>query len=444
MRTNAVQIGTCTIGGGNPVAVQSMCNTDTLDVEASVAQCKALAAAGCTLIRLTTQGLAQVEALAQIQRRLRAEGITNPLVADVHFNAQVAFAAAAVVQKVRINPGNFSKDPERAAGLLRQLIAVCKTHHTTLRIGVNHGSLSTHILETWGNGPGGMCEGAMEYLRICKEEHFDRVVVSLKSSNTRVMTDAYRALVTAMEAEGMHYPLHLGVTEAGNGRSARLKSAAALYTLLQEGIGDTLRVSLTENPVAEIVFGRKLVDYFTATRTGEHTGPMKDWDDLILDACYRWAPGLLNKTIDSSNLSLPFVQLPAAPITPWQPSPEELKEFCLDLLQATRCRFTKPEYVSCPGCGRTLYNLEETVARIQKATAHLKGFTIAVLGCIVNGPGEMADADYGYVGEGRNHITLYKGKTPVLRGVPQEEAVERLLALIESDRVMEKDRDTTK
>lgn len=430
MVTNAVHIGTCTVGGGNPLAVQSMCNTDTLDIEASVAQCKAMAQARCTLIRLTTQGPAQVEALAEIQRRLRAEGITNPLVADVHFNAETAFAAAAVAQKVRINPGNFSKDPSQAAGLLRQLIVICKEHGTALRIGVNHGSLSRHILEAFGNSAQGMSEGAMEYLRICKEENFDQVVVSLKSSNTRVMTDAYRALVKAMETEDMHFPLHLGITEAGNGREGRLKSAAGLYALLQEGIGDTLRVSLTESPLEEIAFGYKIVEYMTAATSAKNRNfwPLRNWEDLILDSCWHWAPGLLNQTIDASRLPIPFIDIP--PDSPWSPSKEELADFCLDLLQATRCRFSKPEYISCPGCGRTLYNLEETVTKIKTATAHLKGCTIAVMGCIVNGPGEMADADYGYVGEGRGRITLYKGKTPVMRRIPQEEAVERLLELI--------------
>lgn len=418
--SHSVQIGNVIIGGGQPLCIQSMCNTNTLHVEESVAQCVAMAAAGSTLIRLTTQGLPEVRALAEIKRQLRARGITNPLVADVHFAANVAMEAAKVAEKVRINPGNFAKDPETTKALLLDLIGICKEHHTALRIGVNHGSLSPRIIEQYGDTPQGMCEGAMEYLRICQEAHFDQVVVSMKSSNTRVMTAAYRLVVKAMKAEGMDFPIHLGITEAGNGLQGRLKSAAGLATLLQEGIGDTLRVSLTEDPVNEVIFGRKLVTYFEHPCPDQ---PATDWDDLIIKSCFRWAPGLLNQTLDYKTLPMPFVSAPFA-------SEAALKDFCLDLLQATRCLFSKPEYISCPGCGRTKYNLEETVAAVKAATSHLKGCTIAIMGCIVNGPGEMADADFGYVGEGGGKVTLYKGKTPVLRGIPQEEAVQKLLEII--------------
>lgn len=420
MHTHTVTVGSIPLGGDYPVVVQTMCNTDTLNVEASVQQCLQLAQAGSQIIRLTTQGQAQVAALATIKARLHQAGCDVPLVADVHFSAATAMAAATVAHKVRINPGNFSKDPQEAASLLQDLIAVCRQHHTALRIGINHGSMPAHIVRDYGNTPEGMCQGAMEYLRLCTKAHFDQVVVSLKASNTRVMTAAYRLLAQAMEAEGMSFPLHLGVTEAGNGRAARLKSAAAMFTLLQEGLGDTLRVSLTESPVEEVIFGLHMVNYL---KQPFEPAQAKDWDDALLAACYHFGPGLLNQTLDPDRLSLHFPFASAA----------ETQDFCDDLLQATRCRFTKPEYISCPGCGRTLYDLETTVQRVKEATAHLKGCTIAIMGCIVNGPGEMADADYGYVGQGAGQVTLYKGKSPVERGIPQEQAVEKLVALIESD-----------
>lgn len=426
MNTHTVYAGQCAIGGGHPLSVQTMCTTDTLDVETSLAQCTLLANSGAQLIRLTTQGSAQVEALSRIKAGLRASGIDTPLVADVHFSARVAIEAAKVAEKVRINPGNFSPDPSQARDLLLELIHTCKEHHTALRIGVNHGSLSARVMEAYGDTPYGMAQGAMEYLCICRDAGFDQVVVSLKSSNTRVMVQAYRELAGAMEQEHMHFPLHLGITEAGNGRQGRLKSAAGLFTLLQEGLGDTLRISLTEPPLAEVLFGLKLSrEYDLYCGDKNYSPQINTWDDLILAACWKWAPGLINQTIDYKNLEIPFVEAPFA-------TKDELTEFCMDLLQATRCVFTKPEYIACPGCGRTKYNLEETLQAVKAATSHLKGCTIAVMGCIVNGPGEMADADYGYVGEGGSKITLYKGKTPVMRGIPQEEAVQRLLELIAS------------
>lgn len=419
MRTHTVQVGKLTIGGGNPVSVQTMCNTDTLDIEASVAQCERVAREGAQLVRLTTQGAPQVKALAIIKQKLRSRGVDIPLVADVHFSAATAIQAAHVADKVRINPGNFSKDLSQVRDLLTQLFQVCREHGTALRIGVNHGSLPAHILESYGNSPEGMCQAAMEYLAICWEQDFPHVVVSLKSSNTRIMVQANRMLAARMKEMQMNYPIHLGVTESGNGREGRLKSAAGIITLLREEIGDTFRVSLTEAPEEEIRFGKMFLPVI-----GDHL-QVTGWDQLIVSACYKWAPGLLDGTIDWKTLPLPFVEAPFA-------TKEELKDFCMDLLQATRCVFAKPEYISCPGCGRTKFNLEETVRAIKQATSHLKGCTIAVMGCIVNGPGEMADAQYGYVGEGKGKVTLYKGKTPVMRGIPQEEAVARLLELIES------------
>ena len=419
MSSHVVYAGKLAIGGGHPVSVQTMCNTDTLDVDASIAQCLAVAREGAQMVRLTTQGPRQVKALAVIRGKLRDQGVDIPLVADVHFSAHTAMEAARVADKVRINPGNFSRDRSRVRELLAELFEICRRHDTALRIGVNHGSLPLHILETYGNSPEGMCQAAMEYLTICQEMDFPRVVVSLKSSNTRIIVQANRLLVQNMKALGMDYPLHLGVTESGNDRQGRLKSAVGIITLLKEGIGDTFRVSLTEAPGAEIRFGKLFLP------VAKDRSQPASWDELIVSAAYKWAPGLLDGTIDWKTLPMPFIEAPFA-------SKEELKEFCMDLLQATRCVFSSPEYISCPGCGRTKFNLEETVRQVKKATSHLKGCTIAVMGCIVNGPGEMADAQYGYVGEGNGKVTLYKGKIPVMRGIPQEEAVQRLLELIES------------
>lgn len=419
IRTHTVHVGKLAIGGGNPVSVQTMCNTDTLDVEASVAQCERIAREGAHMIRLTTQGLPQVKAFALIKQQLRSRGIDIPLVADVHFSAATAIEAARVADKVRINPGNFSKDLSRIRELLVQLFRVCRENGTALRIGVNHGSLPAHILESYGNSPEGMCRAALEYLTLCNELDFPHVVVSLKSSNTKIMVQANCMLTERMKEMKMSYPIHLGVTESGSGREGRLRSAAGIITLLRKGIGDTFRVSLTEAPEEEIRFGKL---FLTAI---EDHATITDWDRLIVSSCYKWAPGLLDGTIDWKTLPMPFVEAPFA-------TKEELTEFCMDLLQATRCVFTKPEYISCPGCGRTQFDLEETVRAVKQATSHLKGCTIAVMGCIVNGPGEMADAQFGYVGEGKGKVTLYKGKTPVMRGIRQEEAVERLLELIES------------
>lgn len=418
MKTHTVHAGKLAIGGGNPVSVQTMCNTDTLDIASSVAQCERVAREGAQMVRLTTQGPAQVKALAGIKAILRSRGIDIPVVADVHFSSSTAMEAARVADKVRINPGNFSKDPSRVRDLLAQLFEICRKHDTSLRIGVNHGSLPARILESYGNSAEGMCRTAMEYLTVCRDLNFPHVVVSLKSSNTRVMVQANRMLAALMEQDHMHYPIHLGVTESGNGIQGRLKSAAGIITLLKEGIGDTFRVSLTEAPEEEIRFGKLFLPL-------HRDRPVTTWDDLIVTSCYRWAPGLLDGTIDWKTLPMPFVEAPFA-------TKEALTDFCMDLLQATRCVFTKPEYISCPGCGRTKFNLEETVHAVKKATAHLKGCTIAVMGCIVNGPGEMADAQYGYVGEGNGKVTLYKGKNPVSRGIPQKEAVQRLLELIAS------------
>ena len=423
--------GRLPIGGGAPVIVQTMCNTSTDDIEGSLAQCRAMAAAGAGLIRLTTQGLKQVESLRIIKERLRAEGILTPLVADIHFLADAALAAASVADKVRINPGNFAKEHEMACAKFRELISLCKQYGTTIRIGLNHGSLGERITQRYGNTPLAMKEAVMEWLRMCVEDDFERVVVSLKASNPLVMVEAYRLLDAAMREElGCRFPLHLGVTEAGGGDEGRIKSAVGIGTLLGEGIGDTIRVSLTENPVNEIPAGEQIVAAIAAgysPRGGRNCVGASDWNDFIIKASCLWGPSLLDKKID--DFSLTGSTIGGKPI-----GEAEATRFRDLLLQACRRRFTAPEYIACPGCGRTLYDLESTFNEVKRRTLHLApGIKIAVMGCVVNGPGEMADADYGYVGEGRGHVTLYRGKEPVLRYIPQEEAIDKLLSLIEAD-----------
>lgn len=413
------------LGGESPIVVQTMCNTSTTDIEASLAQCRAMTAAGAQLIRLTTQGLREVEALGEIKRRLHAEGIFTPLVADVHFSAEVALAVARVADKVRINPGNFAPVHEEACRKFAELIDICREEGTALRIGLNHGSLGERITNLYGNTPLAMKEAVMEWLRMCVERDFYHVAVSLKASNTRVMVDAYRLLFSAMQKEfGVVFPMHLGVTEAGGGDEGRIKSAVGIGTLLREGIGDTIRVSLTENPVGEIEAGRQIV----AACAAPDEGPVHaaSWNEFIIRASCAAGPALLDCRADDWDFS-------GSAIAGEPVSAERLDYFKDLLLQACRRRFTRPEYIACPGCGRTLYDLEGTFAEVKRRTAHLAGLRIAVMGCIVNGPGEMADADYGYVGEGRGHVTLYRGKTPVLRTVPQEEAIDRLLELIAED-----------
>ena len=373
--TIEVHVGNIGIGGSNPVRVQTMTNTDTNDIEGSVEQIKRCVAAGAEIIRLTTQGEREVNSVAEIKRRLAAVGIVVPLVADVHFSSSVALKAACVVDKVRINPGNLIKpikrdfstdytdeefEQERLALRERfvEFLDVCKKHHTAVRIGVNHGSLGERMMNRYGDTPMGMAESCLELLRMCRQENFDQIVISLKASNTVLMIEAVKLLVEKMDAEDFHFPLHLGVTEAGCDEDGRIKSAVGIGSLLAVGIGDTIRVSLSEPPEAEI---------------------------------------------------------PVA----------------FGILQATRSRITKTEYISCPSCGRTLFDLQTAVRRVRERTSHLVGLKIAVMGCIVNGPGEMADADYGYVGAGKGKISLYKGKTCVERNIPEDEAIDKLLALID-------------
>lgn len=607
-------VGRLNIGGDNPVRVQSMTTTSTLDTEGSVAQCKRIIDAGGELVRLTTQGRREAENLANISRQLRAEGYTQPLCADIHFNANVADVAACHTEKVRINPGNYvdpartfkhleytdeqyAQELEKIEERLTTFIDLCKEHHTAVRIGVNHGSLSDRIMSRYGDTPEGIVESCMEFLRIFRKHNFDDVVISIKASNTVVMVRSVRLLVAEMDREDMHYPLHLGVTEAGEGEDGRIKSAVGIGALLADGIGDTIRVSLSEEPEAEIPVAKHLVryirrkqghllvpgvqaknfDYLRPERRktqavgpiggtqppvvivsevqGAKEGVTQGQEALRPDYIYvgqqmpdqpvegqRYIVDFnafgreLQKHMDVADYMFPIFPYNAMPyisavpdtapiflVLPYGSCAEEYKaclkanpnvvvvvpsqhqnrlgeqralvhelmaedienpvvfaqaykhsqqekedlqleaaadmgalmmdgltdglwlmndgdiamQYLTDtaygILQAGRLRMVKTEYISCPGCGRTLYDLRTTIARVKEATKSMKGLKIGIMGCIVNGPGEMADADYGYVGAGVGRIALYRGKVCVERGIPEAEAVEHLLQLIKED-----------
>ena len=402
IETLPVRVGdSLVIGAGHPVVVQTMCNTHTSDVDATVAQALELAAAGAQLVRITVPGRQDVPHVAEIKRRLRAAGCNVPLVADIHFSSETAIEVAPVVEKVRINPGNFHPDHEQARAQFARFLEVCREHGTAVRVGLNHGSLGRYITDRYGNTPHAMAMAAMEWLEMCIEADFLNVVVSLKASNTVVMVEAYRELARRMQERGVVFPMHLGVTEAGGGDSGRIKSCVGIASLLQEGIGDTIRVSLTEPPVNELPVAKYLADNLKG--------------NVMLDAAIQWGPKLLKREID---------EIPAS---------AGLSEYLVDeIMQAARRRFYKPEYIACPGCGRTMYDLQTTFEEVQRRTAHLKGMVIAVMGCIVNGPGEMADADWGYVGEGGGRVTIYHRGEPVLRHIPDSEAIDELLRLIEA------------
>ena len=474
-----VAIGSTVIGGNNPIAVQSMTNTATADVAASVAQIERIADAGAPIVRLTAQGRKEGEAFEQIMPALRRDGYSTAIVADIHFVPQIASIAADYVDKVRINPGNYRTE----GGELEALIEKCRKRGVALRIGVNHGSLARHIVDKFGDTPQGMVASAMEFLRRCREANFDQVVVSMKSSNTRVMVHAYRLLVEAMEAEDMLYPIHLGVTEAGNGLEGRIKSAVGIGALLADGIGDTIRVSLTEAPENEIPVARMLVEHFAA-REGEFsvtyperyspteyrrrsdvqtpiihsevtdeflvldavsTNPTAEWRAAILNLECEKQPVVIRRRYEGSleqvavcaAADMGQLLLDGLADGGWvgapQLSEQELTEIELNILQASRVRISHTEYIACPSCGRTLYDIEGTLAQIKEKTSHLKGLKIGVMGCIVNGPGEMADADYGYVGAAAGKITLYKGREVVCRNIPQEQALDRLIEIIKEN-----------
>ena len=455
--SSVAHVGNIAIGGDNPIRIQSMATVDTNDTEGCVAQAKRIIDAGGELVRFTTQGTREAKNMENISQRLKADGYTQPLVADVHFNANVADVAAQLCEKVRINPGNYVDpartfkhleytDEEYAAELQRlderlvSFINICKEHHTAVRVGVNHGSLSDRIMSRYGDTPEGIVESCMEFLRIFKREGFGDVVISIKASNTVVMVQSVRLLVQQMDKEDMHYPLHLGVTEAGEGEDGRIKSAVGIGALLTEGIGDTIRVTLSEEPEAEIPVARKLVELIpecTRLRAKAEAGikddtitlelDAPDWETFQLKAAMAVGALLIDhkatKLVISSQTSNTSLSSEAS-----------LTSLADSILQAARIKFTKTEYISCPGCGRTLYNLQETIAKIKAATSHLVGLKIGIMGCIVNGPGEMADADYGYVGAGRGKISLYRGKECIEKNIPEEEAVERLLQFINEDR----------
>ncbi len=457
-RSSVTMVGGVAIGGGNPIRVQSMTTTDTNDTEACVAQAKRIIAAGGELVRLTTQGSREALNMANVSAALKAEGIMTPLVADVHFNAAVADVAATCCEKVRVNPGNYVDpartfksleytDEEYAAELKKiddrfvPFLNICKEHNTAVRIGVNHGSLSDRIMSRYGDTPEGIVESCMEFLRICKREQFKNVVLSIKASNTVVMVTSVRLLVKAMDAEDMHYPLHLGVTEAGEGEDGRIKSAVGIGALLTEGIGDTIRVSLSEDPECEIPVAKKLVESIgecAALRNnavitdGVLTLNLHESDMESLQLRASMAAGAL--LIDGKAKELVINN------EGWG-TEEEQRLLSDSILQAARVKFTKTEFISCPGCGRTLYDLQGTIAKIKAAVKaasaddpRFSTLKIGIMGCIVNGPGEMADADYGYVGAGRGKISLYKQKECVLKNIPEEEAVDRLLELIANDK----------
>ena len=456
-KSSVCNVAQVAIGGDNPIRIQSMTNTNTNDTEGSVAQIKRIVDAGADIVRLTAQGTKEALNLANIKQNLRADGYDVPLVADIHFNANVADVAAGIVEKVRINPGNYvdpgrtfkkleytdeeyAQEIQKIRQRLVPFLNICKQHHTAVRIGVNHGSLSDRIMSRYGDTPAGMVESCMEFLRICRDEDFSDVVISIKASNCVVMVQTMRLLVKQMDKEGMSYPLHLGVTEAGEGEDGRIKSALGIGALLCEGIGDTIRVSLSEAPEREIPVARKLVSFIA------------ECADLRLQCRNAIADDTV--TLNLNETEIEDLQLKAAmtvgalfidglahKLVINNPgfSSEFLTELADSILQAARIKFTRTEYISCPGCGRTLYDLEETIARIKaaikeaaKTDPRFNTLKIGIMGCIVNGPGEMADADYGYVGAGPGKVSLYKNKTCVEKNIPTSEAVEKLIALIKN------------
>ena len=456
--TTTTKVGNLEIGSEHPVRVQTMANTSTNDIDGSVAQANRCFAAGAELLRYTTQGMREVESLAQIRKAVQefsSSGVT-PLVADVHFQSDVADAAAKVVEKVRINPGNYI-DParkfkqidytdeeyqtelERLRNRFVQLLDICKEHKTALRIGVNHGSLSDRIMSRYGDTPEGMVESCMEFLRVAVAEDFKDIVLSIKASNTRVMVTTVRLLVWQMAEENMAFPLHLGVTEAGEGEDGRVKSAVGIGALLADGIGDTIRVSLSEAPEKELPVAKVLVDYFANEQQSIRYAPTTQVKVEGSAVYYSnedtdWATFQLHAAAECGRLLWDY-NCTELILNNEHFATDDLIRLSKDILQAARVRMYKTEYISCPGCGRTLFDLEQTIAEVKAATAHLQGLKIGIMGCIVNGPGEMADADYGYVGAGRGKVSLYKGKECVLKNIPQEQAVEQLLELIKKESV---------
>ena len=452
-KTSQVQVGNIFLGSDYPIRDQTMANTNTNDIDASVDQARRCIEAGAELLRFTTQGIREVESLKEIHAQVLT---AVPLVADVHFNSEVADAAAEVVEAVRINPGNYSKDPTKLEERFVHLLDICRAHETAIRIGVNHGSLSPRMMEKYGDTPQGMVESVMEFLRIAVREQFENIVISVKASNTRVMVDTVRLLVKTMKHEKMAFPLHLGVTEAGEGEDGRIKSAVGIGALLADGIGDTIRVSLSEAPENEIPVAQELVDYFADDESPRYDGSIRAevLDNIGGDAEIRyssfednWDTYALQAAAECGRLLWEYKATELTLVNP-NFSETRLNFLSKDILQAARVRIYKTEYISCPSCGRTLFNLEDTIRKVKEGLAKAEasrnpspvtgnpfsGLKIAIMGCIVNGPGEMADADYGYVGAGRDRISLYRGKECILKNIPQEDAVDQLLALIENDK----------
>lgn len=524
-RSRAISIGSLQLGGDHPVRIQSMTNTDTNDVKASVDQCVRMINAGAELVRLTTQGKREVQNLKIIRKELHAAGYRVPVVADIHFKPELALEAAGIADKIRINPGNYLRG-KTVESLLPELLKACKERGTAIRIGVNHGSLDESILERYGDTPKGMVESAMQFLRICKSESFDEVVVSMKSSNPRVMVQSVRLLAYQMELEGMAYPLHLGVTEAGDGPEGRIKSVVGMAPLLLEGLGDTIRVSLTESPEMELPVASQIVSLFpkppqlpfhpvnglawdpfsfsrrrslpvlglgngTRVKIVSYDPPdpetdlkpgdldktvvrFKEWEknvgsldkgekivlvekggDGILGvkarlngfcAINKNAPIIFKTSSDTKDPETFQLQLAGELgvllvdgildgvwVENPHMNPSMINETVLNILQAAGARITKTEYIACPSCGRTHFDILTRLKEIRGATSHLTTLKIGVMGCIVNGPGEMADADYGYVGAGPGKVSIYKGKEARLRNIPEKEALEALIGLVKKE-----------
>lgn len=542
IRTKEVAIGNLPVGGDHPIRLQSMTNTPTLDTHATVQQCMRLFDAGCDYVRITAQGPKEARHLAVIKEELLKKGYTQPLIADIHFSPEAAEIAASIVEKVRINPGNYTdrkkgkthysdkeyrEELEKIRDRITPLIHICQKHGTALRIGSNHGSLSERIMSRYGDTPKGMVQAALEFIEICESLGYDRLVISMKASNPYIMIAANRLLVLKMIERGVIYPIHLGVTEAGDGEDGRIKSAAGIGALLAEGIGDTIRVSLTEAPEAELpvakilaslpqnfqkasipeIFpdslpsvlpfrqnarqlngmGGSLPPIVIGTITPAdivirenlpypvsviHTSTFQKnllnnipsfqpivvvsdhpqelmalRNTLLYLARHNPSAPIIIKRESNEAVAEKFITETAASLAPifqegfgnalWlqNPSllPTDLVNIALCILQASKARISKAEYIACPSCGRTLFNIQDTLKKIKEKTSHLKGVTIGVMGCIVNGPGEMAGADYGYVGAGKGKVTLYQGQSPIKREVPEDEAVDELIRLIKSN-----------
>jgi (E)-4-hydroxy-3-methylbut-2-enyl-diphosphate synthase len=500
-KSKVILIGPIPLGGNNPIRLQSMTNTDTLDTKASVAQCIRIIEAGADYVRLTTQGIREAENLANIKKELHKAGFSNPLIADVHFNPAAAETAARIVEKVRINPGNYidkraafikseltekeyAGELERIHERLLPLINICRENKTVIRVGINHGSLSDRIMTRYGNTPKGMVMSAMEFIKIFLSENFTDLVLSMKSSDTAVVMESNRLLVSMMQAEGLAFPIHLGVTEAGEGEDGRVRSAAGIGALLSEGIGDTIRVSLSEDPELEIPVAKEIIR-FTCGETGRLSAPAEMLDFKIREGLYRpevltdengiitdesgkpykgkivtfghGSPVMFPSNENDKIILNPVfneddpVRLPidaAALLGKYfilkqadgicisnrgKIQGSKLRELSFSILQATEARITRTRYISCPTCGRTKFDLQEAVKKVKEATGHLTGLKIAIMGCIVNGPGEMAGADYGYVGAGEGKVHIYRGTIPVLKNVPVGEAVGELLKIISED-----------